>query len=70
MSDYDSEENLKRLLKEVCKPVTASPEFENRLQKKLSCEVIERTKKQPRRIWVNPLLWASVATAIVLILAI
>lgn len=64
MPEHDNEAKLAEILKAVYKPATASPEFRERLRRRL----IEAAASQPmpRPLWFRPLAWAPVAAAVAL----
>ena len=66
--NINTEEEMRRLLQAVCKPVAASPEFKERLLKRLTQEVSGGAIAPPRPLWLKPVLWAPVAAAVVLAL--
>ena len=68
MSDINGEEQMRRLLKGACKPLVASPEFKERLFKRLTQEASGGVVKSPKRLWLKPVLWAPIAAAIALAL--
>lgn len=68
MFDLDNEEQLAKLIKQSCEPVAPSSRFQNRLRNILMSEVGRRSTGISRRLWVNPLVWASVAAAVALII--
>jgi hypothetical protein len=66
--NINTEEEMKRLLQAVCKPVAASPEFKERLLKRLTQEVSGGAITPPRALWLRPVLWAPIAAAVALAL--
>ena len=66
MLDHDNEGKLAEMLKQVHKPATASPEFKERLRKRLIDAASSQPGPQP--LWRRPLVWAPVAAALALAL--
>lgn len=66
MLDHDNEGKLAEMLKQVYKPATASPEFKERLRKRLIDAASGQPGPQP--LWRRPLVWAPVAAALALAL--
>lgn len=64
----DNEERMKKLLQAICKPVTPSPGFKERLLRRLTQEVSRRGLPIPRRLWLKPVLWAPIAAFVALAL--
>jgi len=64
MIDDNNEDILEKMLKEVYKPANASPEFKQRLRKRLIDAASSQPGPQP--LWLRPLVWAPVATALAL----
>ena len=66
MLDNDDANRLTEMLKKVYKPATASPEFKERLRKRL----IDAARGQPgpQPLWRRPLVWAPVAAVLALAL--
>ncbi len=64
--NINSEENMKKLLQAVFKPVVASSEFKERLLKRLTHGVGGAAKGAPRPLWRQPKLWVSIAAAVIL----
>jgi hypothetical protein len=64
--DNDDGNKLTEMLKKVYKPETASPEFKERLRKRLIDAASSQPGPQP--LWRRPLVWAPVAAALALAL--
>lgn len=62
MLDHNSEDGLRKMLKEAYKPASASPEFKERLRKRLIDAASSQPGPQP--LWLRPLVWAPVAAAL------
>ena len=67
MLDFDKEKELGKIIENSCNPVTPSPAFRARLHKLIMSEIDLRRARAARRLWTNPLAWASVTAAIVLL---
>lgn len=63
MLEHDNEGKLMQVLKQVYKPATASPEFRQKLRRRL---VDAASQPAPRPLWFRPLAWAPVAAAVAL----
>ena len=64
--NINSEENMKKLLQAVCKPVAASSEFKERLLKHLTHKVSGEAKEATIPLWKQPKLWVPIAAVIIL----
>jgi len=53
----NGEDELKGLLKAACKPVVASPEFRERLLKRLTQEVSRQAARSPKASGQQPIVW-------------
>jgi hypothetical protein len=60
--DY-SDRDLEKMLKDIYKPETASPQFKERLRRQL---IEAAGQPAPRPLWLRPLVWAPVAAAVAL----
>ena len=67
MLNFDKEKELGKIIENSCNPVTPSPDFRTRLYKLIMSEIDLRRARAARRLWTNPLAWASVTVAIVLL---
>jgi len=56
------EEELRGLLKAACQPVVASPQFKERLFKRLTQEVSHQAIRPPRPSGRKLILWAPIDT--------
>lgn len=54
------EEELRTLLKAACQPVAASPEFKERLFKRLTQEVSHQAIQLPRASGRKPIIWVPI----------
>jgi hypothetical protein len=54
------EEELRALLKAACQPVVASPEFKERVFKRLTQEVSRQSMRLPRPPGRKPMIWVSI----------
>ena len=64
--NINSEENMKKLLQAVCKPVVASPEFNERLLNRLTHTLGGAAKTSPLPLWRQPKLLVPIAAVIIL----
>ena len=64
MIDFNSEEDIRRLLKSACEPEAPSPEFRGQLLERLTLEAGDTVLPQPR--WGRLRLWLPIAVAIIL----
>jgi hypothetical protein len=64
--DNDDGNKLTEMLRKVYKPERASPEFKERLRKRLIDAA--SSQPQPQPLWRRPLVWAPVAAALALAL--
>ncbi len=62
----DYEENMKKLFQAIYKPVTASPEFKDRLLKHLATEVSARAEVLATPLWRQLKLWIPITAILVL----
>jgi len=53
----NGEDELKGLLKAACKPVVASPEFRERLLRRLTQEVSRQSTQSPKPSGQPPVVW-------------
>jgi hypothetical protein len=60
--DY-SDRDLEKMLKDIYKPETASPQFKERLRRQL---IEAAGRPAPRPLWLRPRVWAPVAAAVAL----
>jgi hypothetical protein len=58
--DY-SDRDLEKMLKDIYKPETASPQFKERLRRQL---IEAAGRPAPHPLWLRPLVWAPVAAAV------
>lgn len=65
MADFTSEDEIKQLLKSVCRPAAPSPEFKNQLLQDLISGVGSTTYGVTRPRWRQPRLWVSIAAAVI-----
>jgi len=59
----NGEDELKGLLQAACKPAVASPEFRERLLKRLTKEVSRQAVRPPRPSERKPMVWVHIATS-------
>ena len=64
--NINSEENMKKLLQAVCKPVVASAEFKEEVLKRLTYKVGGTDRGLPPPLWRQPKLWVSIAAVLIL----
>ncbi len=62
----DNEERMKKLLQVICKPVSASSDFKERLLKSLTNQISSQTVRSPVPILQRRRLWVAVAAVVVL----
>jgi hypothetical protein len=62
----DDEERIKKLIKTIFKPVSASSEFKERLLKSLTNQISSRTVRSPVPMWQRRRLWIAVTAVVVL----
>ncbi len=63
MIDFDNDEDIKRLLRSVYKPVAPSPELKEQLLKRLTLEVSGATLMASHPLWERPKLWLPIAVS-------
>lgn len=63
MTEDYGDRDLERMLKDIYKPETASPQFKERLRRQL---IEAAGRPAPRPLWIRPLVWAPVAAAVAL----
>ena len=64
MIDFNSEEDIRRLLKSAYKPVVASPELKEQLLERLTYEV-DAALSASRPVWERPRLWVPIVASII-----
>lgn len=62
----NNEENMKKLMQAVCKPVAASSEFKEGLLERLADKVSGEAMEPTIPLWRRPKLWAAVAGVLIL----
>ncbi|MBM4444799.1 MAG: DUF4382 domain-containing protein [Chloroflexi bacterium] len=63
MTEEYNDSDLEKMLKDIYKPETASPQFKERLRRQL---VEAASRPAPRPLWFRPMVWAPVAAAVAL----
>lgn len=63
MTEDHGDRDLEKMLKDIYKPETASPQFKERLRRQL---IEAAGQPAPRPLWLRPLVWAPVAAAVAL----
>ena len=62
---FNNEEDIRKLVKSGCKPVTPSPEFKERLLGRLTFEASGIALSASLPLWKRPKLWAPIAGAVI-----
>ncbi|MBE9512938.1 MAG: hypothetical protein IMY77_02635 [Chloroflexi bacterium] len=65
MIDFNSEEDIKRLLKSVYKSGAPSPELKERLLESLTLEAGGAALNTSYPLWKRPRLWLPIAVAVI-----
>lgn len=65
MIDFNSEEDVRRLLKSACEPVVTSPELKERLFERLRLEADRAALSASHPVWRRPKLWVPIAAVII-----
>ena len=65
MIDFNSEEDIKRLLKSVYKSGAPSPELKDRLLESLTLEAGGAALSTSHPLWKRPKLWAPIVVAVI-----
>lgn len=63
MIDFDNDQDIKRLLRSVYKPVAPSPELKEQLLKRLTLEASGVALRASRPLWERPKLWLPIAVS-------
>ncbi len=64
--NINSEENMKKLLQAVCKPVATSSEFKEGLLKRLTHKVSGEARESAIPLWKQAKLWVPIAAVLIL----
>ena len=65
MIDFNSEDDLKRLLKSACKPESPPAELQGQLLERLDVETSDTALGVSRSLWERPRIWLPVIIAVI-----